>query len=152
MSGLNLVAVQDIISAHIKAEFPGYSVYDDDVIDDDFILKQNNNTKPYIVLNWGSLRRTGTGGSFVGVRYDEYYSTVDVGIVAPTPRQARLSHNVIMDRLIGWKPTNGGAMTPEGGTDVWAIPNKLGKPNVYVASSRLSYAVNSDNVGSYIQP
>lgn len=152
MSGLDLLSVQDIISAHIRAEFPGYTVYDDDIIDDEFIIKIGNNVKPYIVLNWGGLRHTATGASFAGVRHDEYYSTVDIGVVAPTPRQARVAHNIIMDRLIGWKPTNGGAMNPEGGADVWAVADKAGRPNVYVASARLSYAVNSDNVGAYIAP
>jgi hypothetical protein len=47
VSGLNLFAVQEIIEAHIKEEFPGYAVYQDDVLDDESILKIENKAKPY---------------------------------------------------------------------------------------------------------
>lgn len=152
MSGLNIVAVQDSISAHIRAEFPGYVVYDDDVIDDDFVVKIGNKVKPYIVLQWGGLRNSPTNGSFAGVRHDEYYSTVDVAVVAPVARQAREALSVIMDNLIGWKPSYSTPMAPEGGMDILGIPGYDGKPTVYFASSRLRYNVNTENIGSYITP
>jgi len=152
MSGLNFIAVQDTIAAHIRAEFPGYEVYDDVVVDDDFIIKIGNKVKPYIVLNWGGLQRAGGSGSFAGARFDEYYSTVDVVVVAPTPRQARLSSNIIVDRLIGWKPAGSSPMSPSSGTDLLAIENSNGSPYIYVASTRLQYAVNAESVGEYITP
>lgn len=152
MSGLNFIAVQDSITAHIRAEFTGYQVYDDVVVDDDFILKNGNKVKPYIVLNWGGLNPSGGGGSFVGARHDEYYSTVDIVVVAPTPRQARLSSNIIIDRLVGWKPTASSPMTVSSNTDILAIENANGVPFVYAASTRMQYAINAENVGSYITP
>jgi hypothetical protein len=152
MSGLNVVAVQDSITAHVKSEFPNYVVYDDVILDDKFILKIDNKAKPYIVLNWGGLKRNFTGASFAGARHDEYYSTVDIAIVAPTPRQARLSSNVITDRMIGWKPQYSSPMTPSSGTDVWAVENNSGNIHAYVASTRFEYAVNAENVAEYIQP
>lgn len=152
MSSLDLVPVQDAISAYVREQFPNYEVYDDDVIDDDFVLKQGNKVKPYVVLVWGGLRRSGNGASFAGVRSDEYYSTVDVDIIAPTPRQARRANSIIIDKLIGWKPTGGGAMTPEGGTDRWAILDANGRPHAYASSTRLRYAMNSENAGAYITP
>lgn len=152
MSGLNFIEVQDNIAAHIRAEFPGYEVYDDVVVDDDFIIKQGNKVKPYIVLNWGGLNSTGFNGSFVGARHDEYYSTVDIVVVAPTARQARLSSNIILDRLVGWKPVGSSPMSPSTGTDLLAIENSNGVPFIYAASTRMRYAVNAENVGEYIQP
>lgn len=152
MSGLNFIEVQDSISAHIKETFPGYDVYDDVIVDDSFIIKIGNKVKPYIVLNWGGLNPTATNGSFVGVRNDEYYSTVDVVIVAGTPRQARLSSNVIIDSLIGWKPATSTPLAPSSGTDVFAIEDSNGSPFVYVATTRLQYAINAYNVGAYIEP
>lgn len=152
MSGLNFIAIQDAISAHIRAEFPGYDVYDDVVVDDEFIIKIGNKAKPYIVLNWGGLNSNAFSGSFGGVRHDEYFSTVDVVVVAPTPRQARLSSNIIIDRLIGWKPAGSSPMSPSSGTDVLVIQNTNGSPDIYIATTRLQYAVNAENVGAYIQP
>jgi hypothetical protein len=152
MSGLNLIPTQDSIAAYVREEFPGYVVYDDVVLDDEFIIKIDNKAKPYIVLNWGGLNKNGFGSSFVGARHDEYYSTVDVVIVAPTPRQARMSSNVVIDRLIGWKPVASSPMTPSTGTDVWAVPNRSGAVHAYVASTRFQYAINAENVGEYITP
>ena len=63
MSGLNVIQAQESISAYIRSQFPGYTVYDDDIIDDQFVLKLGNKVKPYIVLNWGGLRSAATGGT-----------------------------------------------------------------------------------------
>lgn len=152
MSGLDFVSVQDSIEAHVKATFPNYDVYDNDVMNDDAIIKMGNKVKPYIVLRWGGLRNSNTGGSFAGVRHDEYYSTVDVAVVAPTSRQSRLSLNVILDSLIGWKPTSSTPLAPEGGMDTLGIPDYDGKPCVYLSSHRLRYAINGENVAAHITP
>jgi hypothetical protein len=152
MSGLNLFAVQEIIEAHIKEEFPNYNVYQDDVLDNEAILKIDNKAKPYIILSWGGLERNLAGTSFAGVRHDEYFSSVDVIVAAPTGKQSRMALNVILDRLIGWKPINGGAMTPFGGIATSIVNNTAGRPHIYLASGRLEFAMNSQNVGEYIQP
>jgi len=152
MAGLNLVAVQDIIAAHIRAEFPNYELHEDDVIDDEYMLKNNGKVKPYIVLRWGGLNRSRANASFAGVRFDEYTSSVDIMVVSPTGSQSRRGLNVILDKLIGWKPTGGGAMTPFGGSGLYTVNDNSGKPHVYVATGRLEFAVNSEDVGAYITP
>lgn len=152
MAGLNLVAVQDIITAHIKAEFPGYVVYEDDVLSDEMLLRIGNKVKPYIVLRWGGLGRNTAATSFGGVRHDEYISSVDICVIAPTGAQARRGLNIVYDRLIGWKPTGGGAMSPFGGSGLYVVDDRNGAPHVYVATARLEFAMNSEDVGSYIVP
>jgi hypothetical protein len=152
MAGLNLVYVQDLIAAYVRQEFPNYEVYEDDVIDDDAVLKMSNQVKPYIVLKWGGLSRDTANTSFAGVRFDEYNSSVDVMVVAPTGKKARLSLNIILDKLIGWKPTGGGALTPFGGAAVYVLNSNNGAPYVYVASGRLNFALNSEDAGAYITP
>ena len=152
MSGLNIITTQDSIEAYVKAEFPGYEVFDNDVVDDDYIIKLGGKVKPYIVLNWGGLNASPTNGSFMGARHDEYYSTVDVSVVAPNSRQARNALIVILDRLIGWKPVDSTPLIPAGGMDVIGIPDYDGKPNVYLASQRLRYNVNTTDVGTPIVP
>lgn len=147
MAGLNFITTQDSIEAYVKSEFPGYEVYDSDVANDDFIIKLGGKVKPYIVLNWGGLRNSGNLGSFVGVRNDEYYSTVDVSVVAPNGRQSRRSLNIILDKLIGWKPQDSTPMKLEGGMDVLGIADYNGKPCVYLASQRLRYNINTTDIG-----
>lgn len=151
MSGLDLSVSQDAIEAYIAAEFPNYAIYDSDVIDDEFIIKQGNKVKPYIVLRWGGIF-PGAGKSFIGARYDEYTSTVDVEVIAPTAKQARRALNIILDRLVGYKPTGSSPMTISGGVDILGLTDYDGKPNVYLASTRFEYAINSENVGAYITP
>jgi hypothetical protein len=152
MAGLDLIAVQDVIEAYIKAQFPGYTVYDEDVLDDEAILKIDGKAKPYMILVWGGLSRSTANTSFAGTRYDEYNSSLDIVIAAPNSRQARRSLNVVRDKLIGWKPTGGGAMTSIGGDATSVVNNTSGRPHVYLAACRFDFAVNSENVGAYITP
>lgn len=152
MTGFNLVEIQDNIAAHIRATFPGYDVYEDDVIDDEYLQKINNNIKPYIVLEWDGIQRNTAATSFAGVRYDEYNAAVNVMVVAPTGKQARQSFNVIFDSLIGWKPSQAGALTPVAGGGIYVINNSAGRPHVYVASGMLSFTINGYGVGDYITP
>jgi hypothetical protein len=151
MAGLNLVAVQDSITAYIKTCFPGYEVYEDDVLDDETILRIGNKVKPYIVLRWSSLNRNTLNTSFSSVRNDEYNSAVDVCVIAPTGSQARRGLNIIVDKLIGWEPEDAGVMIPAGGGGIYVVNDRAGSPHVYVATSRLSFQLNGKNVGSYIQ-
>ena len=152
MSGLDIIPVQDAITAYIRQEFSGYEVYEDDVLDDDSLLKVSNKVKPYIVLRWGGLFRNQRGANIGGVRLDEYTSTVDVAIIAPTPRQCRLAMNLINDKLIGWKPDGIAALIPEGSGGTFVVPDTNGKPHVYIQSNRFTFAVNTSNPGSYITP
>lgn len=152
MAGLNLVEIQDIITAHIRAEFPGYDVREDDIIDSEVLARESNKVKPYVVLNWGGLSRSTINTSFAGVRHDEYSSSVDVSVVAPTPKQCRKAVNVIQDKLVGWKPTGGGALTPEGVAGIFVVPDYDARPHLYVGYFRLGFTVNGENVGEYITP
>jgi hypothetical protein len=151
MAGLDLFSIQEVIAAHIRAEFPAYEVKEDDIIDDEYILRLNNNVKPFIILRWGSLMRQQTNTSFVGVRADEYTSMVDVIVVAPNARIARQASNMINDKLIGWRIPGGSQLTPAG-NGVWAVPDKEGKPHLYISDTQFNYAVNFDGVGEYITP
>lgn len=151
MAGLNLVALQENIAAHVRAEFPNYDVKEDDVIDDEYLLKSGGKIKPYIVLRWGGLFRNTANANFAGVRFDEYISSVDIIVVAPTGSQARKGLNVVMDKLIGWKPSGSSPLTPFGGAGVYTFNTGDGRPHVYAASGRLRFAVNGEDPGSYIQ-
>ena len=152
MAGLDLYAIQEEIGAHIRATFPTYDVIDDVVVDDNYILRLDNNVKPFIVLRWGSLLRSTANTSFGGVRYDEYLSSVDVSVVAPNPRISRQAANMINDQLIGWKLSSGPALTPVGGQATWAINDNNGRPHLFMSSMRFNYAVNAESVGQNITP
>ena len=152
MSGLNLLTIQDQISAYIGQEFPNYEIHEDFILDNEQVLKSGNKTKPYIVLTWDGLGRSPANASFGGVRYDEYYSSFQIGIVAPTPKQCRMSLNIILDRLIGWVPTGSGRLVPIGSGGTYVAVQRNGKPELYVSTGALSFPVNGSDVGAYITP
>jgi hypothetical protein len=148
MTGLDLVTVQDAILAHIVSSLPDYEVKEDEVLDDEYLLKIDNNVKPFIVLRWGGLLRSPVNTSFAGVRHDEYSSSVDIVVVAPEPKIGRRALNYIMDTLIGWKVPGGSQLTPTGGEAVIPVSEYNAKPHIYLAINSLSFQVNSTAVGS----
>lgn len=148
MTGLDLIAVQDVIAAHVETSLPTYDVKQDYVLDDEQILKLDNRIKPFIVLRWHGLNRSAQNASFRGARFDEYNSAVDVIVVAPNPRISRQALNYVMDELIGWQVPGGSQLTPSGGQSVASVPDYQGKPHLYLAVNTLTFQVNSDGVGA----
>jgi hypothetical protein len=150
MSGLNLVLIQDQITAYVKESFPGYKVYEDFILDDEELNKTGNKVKPYIVITWYGLNRSAGNSSFAGVRYDEYYSFFEIGVVAATPKQCRKSLNVILDKLIGWSPESSDSLIPTGGGGVYVAAERAGKPELFVATAELIFPVNASGIGSHV--
>lgn len=148
MTGLDLVYVQDVILAHIESSFPEYEIKEDEVLDDEYLLKIDNNVKPFIVLRWHGLQRSPLNASFAGVRFDEYNSSVDIVIVAPSPKIGRRALNYVMDNLIGWDVPGGSQLTPSGGAAVFPVVDYDARPHIYLAVNTLTFQVNSDGVGS----
>jgi hypothetical protein len=148
MTGLDLVSVQDAIYSHITSTLPSYEIKEDDVLDNESLLRIDNRVKPFIVLRWHGLARSTLNTSFAGVRHDEYSSAVDIVLVAPTPKQARQGLNYALGELIGWVIPGGSQLTPEGGSSVFPAVDYDAKPHIYLAVSTLSFQVNSDGVGA----
>jgi len=148
MTGLDLVSVQDAILAHVTSSFPAWSVKEDEVLDDEYLLKINGNVKPFIVLRWHGLNRSVTANSFAGVRFDEYNSAVDIVVISPTPKQGRMGLNMVMDTLIGWQVPGGSQLTPSGGASVFPVVDYDGKPHLFLAINTLTFQVNSTDVGA----
>lgn len=152
MTGLNIIPVQDTITDYVKTEFAAYEVFEDGILDNAYLLQLNSKIKPYIVVSHGSPSRNANGASFGGVRLDEYVASVDVSVVAPTGKQVRQALNIIHDRLVGFKPTGGSALTPFASGGPWAVLNDSGAAHVYTGSVRFEYAINSEDPGAYITP
>lgn len=151
MDGINLISLQDQILAHVQSEFPAYQIVDDIILDDEYLLKVKNNVKPFVVIQWGSLARSGVESSFAGVRHDEYRSNFSLAAIAPTPKMARRVSNMFMDRLIGWK-IQGSELTPSSSIRTFAVKDSNSNPHLYIASGTLSFRFNSSNPDANITP
>jgi len=152
MAGIDLLAYQDEITAHIESAFPDYEVLEDNVLDDEAILRSQNKTKPFIVLRWSGLSRNSVGASFSGVRHDEYMSNFDLIAVAPAPKIARTVLNYVMDALIGHQLSNGYPLTPMLGQSVFPLTETGASPMLYLGIGSLQFRFNAENPDSYITP
>jgi hypothetical protein len=152
MTGLNLIETQDLIAAYVKDEFPQYEVYEDYILDEEELSKQNSAIKPYIVISWDGLSRSPRGASFGGVRKDEYVSGFAIGIIAPTPNQCRRGVNIIVDRLVGWSYDGVGYLTPVNSSGAFVVAERNGRPHMYMAMAEFSFPMNSTDPGAYITP
>ena len=152
MAGLNLVEIQDVIVDHIRDEFPQYEVYEDYILNEQELVKVDSRIKPYIVISWDGLSRSGANASFAGVRKDEYFSSFSIGIIAPTPKQCRRGLNILVDQLVGWSYVGVGYLTPGQSTGAFVIAEREGVPHLYMAMADFTFPVNAENPGAYIQP
>ena len=151
-TGLDLYSVQQYIAALVRDKFPNYKVYEDEMLDDESILKLGTFVEPYLVLRWSKMNRAFNGASFGGVRHDEYFSSVDVCVVSSMPKASRKIMNNIFGILAGEKIGNTRLSPDPGNTGFATITDNAGIPHAYVASERFSFAVNSRAVGEYITP
>ena len=151
MDGINLISLQDEILAHVRSEFPNYEVLEDVILDDEYLLKINNNVKPFVIIEWGGLARQFTNASFAGVRHDEYRSDFELIALAPAPKIARRVLNMFLDKLIGW-PIQGSQLTPSGTIDNVVSRDGNGRPHLYISVGTLSFRFNSSNPEGNITP
>lgn len=152
MAGIDLVSYQDEIASYIQTTFPNYEIIEDEVLDDESISRLQNKTKPFIVLRWSGLTRSISNASFSGVRYDEYVSDFDIIAVAPKPRISRQLLNYFMDKLIGYKLSNGYQLTPTLGQSVFPASENGASPKLYLAIGTLEFRFSAENPTSYITP
>jgi len=152
MAGLDLVSVQDSIAAHVRSEFPNYEVYEDYILNDTELQKVDNKVKPYIVISWDGLSRSASGGSFSGVRFDEYFSGFSIGVIAPAPKQCRRAMNLIFDRLVGYSPDGVGYLSPSTNLGTFVVAEKAGVPHLYMSMADFTFPMNVENPGANITP
>lgn len=152
MAGLDLVSIQNTIASYVESEFSGYDVYQDYILNDEQLQKVSNRVKPFIVISWDGLSRSSTGGSFSGVRFDEYYSGFSIGVIAPNPKQCRSAMNIIYDKLTGWSPDSVGVLSPSGGFGAFVAAEKNGVPHLYMSLADFNFPMNSTDPGAYVTP
>jgi hypothetical protein len=152
--GFNLYGSQESILDYLKSTFPNYQFFRGGVPDDEVLLRdENGKVINYCTLRFGSLRPRPRGKSFAGPRGDDYYTTMDVNVIAPTDDEAAQSLNIFVDRLIGFKPLDGTSVIPEGVSigDI-TVKNSAAKPTAYAASQRFTYGLNTTTPTGFLQP
>lgn len=142
MTGLNLVAIETEITERVRTELNGWEVFEGGVDDAITIAETNGVEDPYVVLRYSDFTATERGGSFLGTRYDEYYSQVDALCVASSDKEARQLASWVSNALLGFKPANCGEIGKNfgGGSFSQAAVNSV--PQYYIAVRAFNYHFN----------
>jgi hypothetical protein len=152
MTGFDLVSVQNTILEYIESEFPQYKVYEDYVLNEQELQRVDKRVKPYIVIAWHGLQRLNSAAAISGVRYDEYESGFDIGVIAPTPKQCRYAINIIVDNLIGYSFDQAAYLTPGASSSPFVAAARDGVPHLYMAMAEFTFPMNYSSPGTPMQP
>lgn len=154
--GLDLVAYQEAITAHVRALYPDKEVIED-TLEDDRILERDPRGKmpEFIVLRYGPMMPKRRGKTFKGVLHDEYYATVDIMAIASHGNIARKLCNAVMLDLLTFRPDGVATMglQDDGGMfAAFVVSSNEARPTRSIASQRLRFNVNNKNVGGVTRP
>lgn len=152
--GFALTPLTDNITATVEAYLPDYDVFED-TLPDEVSIEVDPTTDlmvPYIILRYSPLRESIYSGAVAGVRYGDFYATVDVMTCAPVGRMARQMLDIITDKLMGYNPGGGGEMKLEGGASQFVVSSNEARPTQMVCTVRMRYNVNGTNVGEPMIP
>lgn len=141
---MSYLEVQDEIVARVR-EIPHVDVFEGQMDDAEFteLLTDSNQIRPFITLAFGGLidpRRSVKG--IVGVRQNSQDTTLVIRAVASTDRTSRQVMQLVLDKLVGFVPTDCGEITPAlfGGT---GQVSSLGNPTRFASVQALRFLINS---------
>lgn len=96
---------------------------------------------PYVVLRWSEPVRTARDRHITGTRNDLLRGGLFVEVVSNTSKSARDVKDAIKDVLTGFRPTDCGDMTAEGGV-AFSRANTEPKPQLYVRGVYFTFRTN----------
>jgi hypothetical protein len=154
--GLDLIGYQDAITARVQLLYPSYDVIED-TLDDDAVLSRDIRGKmpAFIILRYGPKLPKRNGKGFAGVKFDEYYATVDIMAVASKGRIARQLCDAVTNDLLGWAPDGNSPMSIQDDGGMFAafvVSSNEVRPTRSLASQRIRFNVNNTNVGHTARP
>lgn len=140
---MSYLDVQDEISAQLRT-IPNVDFYEGQLSDEAFaaLVADSNQIKPFITVSYGGLidpRRRVNG--ITGAKSNSQDTTFVVRTVANTDRTSRKALQLVLDKLIGFVPTNCSEIDTAlfGGT---GEISSLGNPTRYASVQALRVLVN----------
>ena len=146
----DLYATQKSIREFLEDEFPQYDFYRSTVPEDLDVPRQGSEVNPFFVVQFGVLYRRQGRGSFKGARNDEYYSWVQVIGMGSVEDDVSNAHSLIVDRLIGFKPTGGAPMSPDGGTSDYGSRQYSVRPVLYYQTQKFEYTIKQNGLDGFL--
>lgn len=154
--GLDLYSYQEAIIAEVERLYPDYDVIEDTLEDDRILTRDITGKMPaFIILRFGPLLPARRGKSFAGPTHDEYYATVDLMAVAAKGKIARRLSSAMVADMMGFKPDGTAPMSinDDGGMfAAFVVSSNEARPTRSIASSRMKFSVNTNNIGFNPRP
>lgn len=149
---LNPQPTQDSIIAGLKAAFPGVTVIEEGLLDDDnsAIQYYDGGIKGFLVTHFSNPKPVGEnrGKSFAGHRLDQRKGSVDIVAVARSGPAVLKFSNKVYDAMIGFQTDRGGKLTD--GVALWADARQIampeGKPTRWGRTLRFEFGLNATKV------
>lgn len=144
---INPQVEQDSIVEYLKTEYPNMAIIEDGLPADDneAITEDESGEVNTFVILWFSNPKKGKKAGFAGQKLDSYFATVDVAVIARDGSRARKVLNDITDRLIDFKPAEGGRMSQ--GTalfgDARQVKQEENRPERWMRTNRFDFGIAS---------
>lgn len=144
----DLHAVQKSIKDFLEAQFPQYKFYRNTIPEDEQVPREGEEVNPFFVLQFGGMYVSGK--SIKGARNDEYNSWVQVIGMGSVDDDISSALSLIVDRLIGFKPVGGTALTPDGNSSDYGSRQYSVRPVLYYESQRFRYNIKQNGLDGYL--
>lgn len=150
-------AAQRSIVTHLRERYPHIPVIPDGMLDAEndegtpaeerLKFHPNGTVKPFMVLRFGSARRSDRGRSMAFEKLDAHESSVVVVVVSRSGTECREVLNSVGNTLIGWKPENAGGIVK--GKQIWepsiATLDDNNKPSRWATSDRFHFGIQHNH-------
>ena len=139
---LSMLPIQDEITTKVKEL--AQTVYDNGVPEDSSLEYTTDGVMlPFIVLRFAGFVQSGAERGITGPRQDLGRSYIEAVCVGPNERTVRQVADLVVDKLTGFQPTDGGLLTPESTGKPYVVYDSNSRPVKYVSEVGFTFAVNT---------
>ena len=146
----DLHATQKSIRTHLETTFPQYEFFRNTVPEDKDVPRQGEEVNPFFTIQFGQMYAAPRGGSFYGARNDDYTSWVQIIGMGSVEDDVAAALSLVVDRLIGFKPTGAASLKPDGGTTDYGSRQYSVRPVLYYQSQRFEYTLTQNGLGGFL--
>lgn len=148
----DLTVIQEDLKTRLKTKLPQFDFYVNQVPEDEELPRQGEEVPPFFVLQFGPLWPRVRGKSIAGPRNDDYYSWIQVIAVSSREEFAAQALALATDCLLGYRPTDGTALVPDGGMADYGSRQYSVRPVLFYQSQRFEFGVRQNGLNSYLTP
>lgn len=150
----DLYAIQKNITEYLETEFSGITFFRNTTPEDEEIprISGSDEVDPFYILQFGPMMNNPQGKSIKGARNDEYTSWFQVFGVGSVEDDIANHLSLVVDRLIGYRPTGATALIPDSGTTDYGSRQYSVRPVLYYQTQRFRYNITQNGLDGFLTP